>query len=138
MRKYNIGDKVKVKSWEDMAKEHCIDDDGDIFFEDDELYFMQETMKPLCGTIVEISKFDDYYNGYNIKEMDDHFTWTDEMFEDANPIVKSKSFHIHLYDKNEEIICVDSLEKAIQHAKEFEQLNKTVIISDPEWKIIKQ
>lgn len=71
--KYKIGDKVRVKQWEDMAKEGGIFQGdinlGGICFVDD--------MKSLCGTEVTISKV--LNERYGVEEC--NWVFSDEMFE---------------------------------------------------------
>lgn len=75
--KYNIGDKVRVKSleWYNANK----DKDGDIKCQDT-LYFTHP-MSEFCGKIVTIAEIwvDDFYL---IIEDNQIFEWTDDMFED--------------------------------------------------------
>ena len=44
-----IGDTVVVREWDDMAAEHLVDTDGDIYFEDEGFYFVRG-MSDFCGT----------------------------------------------------------------------------------------
>ena len=74
---YNVGDKVRVRLWNDMAHEYGFDDDGDIVMSGCE-YFVSD-MKHFCGEIVTIEVSRPY--GYRIAEDGGHWTWTDEMFE---------------------------------------------------------
>lgn len=57
MKEFKVGDKIKIKSWEEMEKEFGLDPDGDI---DIEPSFVQD-MKHLCGRIATIDKI----NGNN-------------------------------------------------------------------------
>lgn len=55
------GDKVRIKSWEQMEQEFKVDDDGDIIIKrnaDDKVYF-SETDKKLCGNIITVKSVDD-------------------------------------------------------------------------------
>ena len=74
--KYKVGDKVRVRQWDDMVKEFgewagAIDTPECSF---------EEEMRLYCGTIVtikEVKNNDSYY----IEEDDKDWFWTDEMFE---------------------------------------------------------
>ena len=87
--KYQIGDKVKVRKWDDMALEYGVDDDGDIKMP---IYFIKE-MEPFCEKIVTIKeRCVDLYDEecYKILEDTEHeFNFSDDMFEDefAAPIL---------------------------------------------------
>lgn len=79
--KYKVGDKVKVRKWEDMKKEFTLDSDGDIKL-GCYIYFVK-SMKKYCGKSVTIKEtsIDDKYEIYKIEE-DAHWNWSDDMFED--------------------------------------------------------
>lgn len=71
--KYKVGDKVKVREWEDMEKEFGLDRDGDIGIKP----CFSKNMREYCGRIMTISHANrtDYHTDGN-----DWF-WTDKMFE---------------------------------------------------------
>ena len=74
--KYKVGDKVKVRQWDDMVDEFGLDDE-DI---DMKYYFLQE-MKDFCGRIVTIKNVvGDIYE--IIEDVNNNYCWTDDMFED--------------------------------------------------------
>lgn len=61
MKKFKVGDRIKVREWSDMAGEFNVDDRGYIIFPDTSVVF-NSAMKSLCGqiaTITEIKKEDD-------------------------------------------------------------------------------
>lgn len=79
--KYKVGDKVKVRKWDDMASEFDIDASGDIALPT--IFFTKE-MEKFCGKIVTIqgayADLDDEY--YEIIEDTEHeFSFSDDMFE---------------------------------------------------------
>ena len=80
--KYKVGDKVKIRQWDDMASEFDVDASGDI--ELPGIFFTNE-MKKFCGKIVTIQEQcvdidDDEY--YEILEDTEHeFSFSDDMFE---------------------------------------------------------
>lgn len=78
--KYKVGDKVRVRQWDDMAKESGLNDCGDI-----NNGFMQ-SMEHFCGRIYEIYKVYNYY--YILKDESIVFDWcfTDEMLEDVSSL----------------------------------------------------
>jgi len=51
--KYKVGDKVWIKSWEDLLKNGKLDN-GDIYFEDNDYSPFVDEMKFFCGKKVEI------------------------------------------------------------------------------------
>ena len=76
--KYKVGDKVRVRQWDDMAKEFgffgCnIDILGRCLF--------TNSMKKFCGSVVTISNIASDNSRYLIKEDDQNWYWTDDMFE---------------------------------------------------------
>lgn len=80
--KYQIGDKVKVRKWSDMALEFGVDDDGDIKMP---VYFIKD-MEQFCGKIVTIKSRNvslDEEEYYEIMEDTEQAFWfSDDMFED--------------------------------------------------------
>ena len=78
--KYKIGDKVRVRQWDDMAKEYGfinsvkrdIDIPGCTFV---------NSMKKFCGSVVTISNIVSDNSRYLIKEDNQEWYWTDNMFE---------------------------------------------------------
>ena len=92
--KYKVGDKVRVRSWEDMKKEYGIAKTGSIPVRRD-VSFVPE-MKRLCGKELVISRV--FQDSYKVKDSD--WYWTDEMFE---PI----SHTIVIYKKDNQVIALD-------------------------------
>ena len=73
--KYKIGDKVKVKKWEDLELEYEVDEYGDICHG---AMFIQE-MKEYCGKELVIEQvWNDRYSCHGIS-----YLWQDWMFEDV-------------------------------------------------------
>lgn len=73
--KYKVGDKVRVRQWDDMAKEF-----GESFGSIDIPHFyFSRNMEKYCGEVVTIEKADTC--SYHIKEDEEHWYWTDDMFE---------------------------------------------------------
>lgn len=72
-----VGDKVRVRQWDDMEKESGLNDCGDIN------NGFTQSMKHFCGRIYEIYKVYNYY--YILKDESIVFDWcfTDEMLEDV-------------------------------------------------------
>lgn len=110
--KFKVGDKVRVRSWEDMEKEFGLNENGNI---DTEVVFVTD-MKKYCGKIVEIvddekltrtyanmtSEIVEYF--YKIREDNVEWCWTDEMFEPAFDweSFKDESKKIAVHCKTEE------------------------------------
>ena len=73
--KYKVGDKVRVRQWDDMVEEY-----GESFGSIDIPHFyFPRNMEKYCGEVVTIEKVDTC--SYRIKEDEEHWYWTDEMFE---------------------------------------------------------
>ena len=75
--KYKVGDKVRVRKWDDMVKEFGVDGDGDIDCNSHTCFI--KSMKGLCGKefVVEEVEANSYYLGYEAGDYD----FTDEMLE---------------------------------------------------------
>lgn len=93
--KYRVGDKVRIRSWESMAKEFGYDAWGDIKIR----HGFTEPMKKYCGKIVTIAK-SPFSNSYYIEEDEHRWVFVDEMFE---PV----SYTIIIYRKDNEVIALD-------------------------------
>lgn len=80
--KYKIGDKVRVRQWDDMVKEFgfsgCTKSNIDILG-----CLFTNIMKKFCGSVVTISNIAGDNSRYLIKEDDQNWYWTDEMFENV-------------------------------------------------------
>jgi len=63
--KYKVGDRVRVRQWEAMARQYKVRNDGDIEIIGTPHYFIKEK-KFLCGQVVTIEKVASDY--YSIKE----------------------------------------------------------------------
>ena len=71
--KYKVGDKVKVREWDDMVEEFGTDEDDDI---DCNLCFVKD-MKEYCGKEMTISRV--LTINYVLEEDEGEFAWTDDM-----------------------------------------------------------
>lgn len=80
--KYKVGDKVRVRQWDDMVKEFGYDG-VDIYI--DNYYFVEE-MKQYCGKTYEVCNADWFC--YNLKNENEVLDWsfTDGMLEDVNSL----------------------------------------------------
>lgn len=74
--KYKVGDKVKIKTWEQMESEFGLDDFGAI---DCGAEFFVPSMKDFCGTVQEISEAE--VGWYVMKGIGDVYSFIDEMIE---------------------------------------------------------
>lgn len=77
------GDKVRVRSWEDMEKEYGLDKDGDIMVEGCFL----KIMKKFCGNEVTIARV--YDSGVISINEDDSCLWSPEMFETVGSLLSA-------------------------------------------------
>lgn len=79
--RYKVGDKVRVRQWEDMVKELDVDEYGRIRTKEN--YFLTE-MKEFCGGIYEIRSV--LRKSYWLKDGDEPIKWyfTDDMLEDVD------------------------------------------------------
>lgn len=61
--RFEVGDRVRIRDWSDMATDFFVDDEGDISFEDDPVspYFVGD-MQYLCNETGEV--YDVQYNAY--------------------------------------------------------------------------
>lgn len=71
--RFKVGDKVKVREWDDMEKEFGVDRDGDIHMP---LWLFMSNMKEFCGNIYTIN--DVLSNGYKM-DGTRGYVFTDDM-----------------------------------------------------------
>lgn len=102
--KYKIGDKVKVRQWDDMAAEFGLDDE-DI---DMKYYFLQE-MKDFCGRVVTIQSVAGDIYGI-IEDVGNNYCWTDDMFEDefTDPILIGADIYNLVKGLSDKLLVVSS------------------------------
>ena len=97
--KFKVGDKVRVRSWESMAKEFGVDNDGNIMLSS--LHFWKK-MKHLCGTVHTIDEINGY--GYHFKT---HFFWlTDDMLEPVKAETNGEHFRNELRELKGCVVAV--------------------------------
>ena len=80
--KFKVGDKVKVKNWEDMKNEFGTDDDGDIMIGKGKRKYFLTPRSKFYGTTQIISEIHD--GGY-LLESDNLWEFNDKMLE---PVIK--------------------------------------------------
>lgn len=73
--KFKVGDKVKVRAWDDMEKEFGLDSEGDIKCR----CWFTKGMRDSCGKIVQIESVSPEIEAYYVK--DDFHAFTDDMLE---------------------------------------------------------
>lgn len=114
--KYKVGDKVRVRQWDDMVKEFGFFDDFKKDIDIPGCTFVNN-MKKFCGRVVTISSstISCGNNIYSIKEDDQVWYWTDDMFE---PYKVKIAYQADFIDK-------ETFSKMVEMA---EQLEKQPII----------
>lgn len=82
--KYNVGDKVRIKSrkWYNKNK----DKDGNVYFDEHGIYVFSEDEAKFCGKTLTVYEVDNWYHVYflcgcGIDKDDDPFVWTEDMIE---------------------------------------------------------
>lgn len=93
MARFNVGDKVTVRSLKNMKKKLTGDSDG--LRTTSGIYFVPD-MNEYCGKTVTITNV--HKAGYRIKEDGGHWNWTDEMFEGHTIII---------YTDNNKVVALD-------------------------------
>lgn len=105
--KYKVGDKVRVRQWDDMVEEFG-ESAGSI---DTPACSFEEDMRLYCGTIVTIKEVKDDESYYIIEEDNEDWFWTDEMFE------------------NMYYSCADKITKDLQEA--YDKVFKSILPKYP-------
>lgn len=106
--KYKIGDKVRVRQWDDMVKEFGLYGRKDI---DIPSCTFVKGMRKYCGSVVTIHMLTCRDTRYFIEEDDCGFFWTDDMFE------------------NVYYSCADNITKDLQEA--YDKVFKNILPNYP-------
>ena len=78
--KYNVGDRVRIKSWEKMAQEFGVDEDGDI--RTSNTFYFNKSMKQYCEKTYVIKSVNNYNGDYYKLEGTDYcHTFNNDMIE---------------------------------------------------------
>ena len=77
--KYKVGDRVRVRQWEAMARQYKLLSNDNIGIYKEYLYPFLKTNKKFCGQVVTIKKIEN--DCYRIEEDNERCCWIDEMFE---------------------------------------------------------
>lgn len=89
--KYKVGDKVRVRQWDDMVKEFGYLCKDDTIINMPVSYFTNH-MRQYCGKVVTICKVYELNNAYAVCEDRYGYYWADDMFE---PIEQPKPEVVH-------------------------------------------
>lgn len=94
-----VGDKLRVRDWEDMEEEFGLDRDGDIKCTP----FFIEEMRKFCGKVVNVN--DVAYDQYDAKlkigidEDNGDYIWSVDMFCESVPAMKHRSLQLYLQQR---------------------------------------
>ena len=126
MSKYNIGDRVRIKSKENLKKE--LEDDKIPVNIKTRLNFLIKFISIYCEKEVTIS-FVDEDGDYFIKEYPDSFVWTDDMFEElVSPVSSFNNELESIIDKKESLI--EQVEKLNNNTPEGRIVDGDTILAD--------
>lgn len=94
-----VGDKLRVREWEDMEREFGIDRDGDIKCTP---FFIKEMCK-FCGKVVTVENvvYDEYDEKLKIGIDEDNgdYIWSVDMFCEPVPAMKHRSLQLYLQQR---------------------------------------
>lgn len=129
--KYNVGDKVRIKTWGEMEKEFGVDRAGDINTTPSFLADMDE----YTGEILTIEKVEENY--YLMKEDDYGWDWTDDMI--SYKVLETSVLYEEAlkgtydnYIKND----VESVMGAYEHYFDFDPVDKPSHYANKEIEVI--
>lgn len=116
MTKYKIGDKVRIRSQEDLKNEFGLDRNGDV---NTKVTILHGSMKSCCGNVytIESIRNDDTYYSFYFKETP--FVFSSDSIE---PIKKECS--IVIYQKGDETIALDKSTGKIVHCGHHDDFYK--------------
>ena len=94
-----VGDKLRVRDWEDMEREFGLDRDGDIKCTP----FFIEEMRKFCGKVVNVNyvAYDKYDEKLKIGIYEDNgeYEWSVDMFCGPVPAMKHRSLQLYLQQR---------------------------------------
>lgn len=107
--RFEVGDRVRIRDWDDMATDFFVDDDGDIRFEDDPVspYFVGD-MRYFCGETGEI--YDVQYNAYG-DGIDRVLIELDDLDDDDNDLIDDWEISNLMIEPEECAIMSDDVDK---------------------------
>ena len=98
MSKFKVGDKVRVRSWDNMEQEYGINGWGNI---DVKCGFTPE-MKHFCGKVVTIKSICASGKTYRIKEDNEAYYWSDGMFK-----TEPKMIVVYADVESKKVVAID-------------------------------
>lgn len=120
--KYKAGDKVRVRSWEEMEREFARDTGGNIAVRGDEFLFTKE-MRDFCGKEFTVKVVDEDFGEYLLDGVVPEWEFCDEMLCDA-----SGGLSVHerakILDEAARIICSDRNDEYGEPEDNFEVIGK--------------
>lgn len=77
---FRVGDKVRIREWDDMAEEYGVDEDGDIDFSEDSSFSegVFKAMKRFCGKEAKVAGVDVNDCGYLLDISGGEWYWPAE------------------------------------------------------------
>lgn len=117
--KYKVGDKVKVKKWEDLALEYEVDEYGEIWFDAG----FSGGMKKYCGKelVVEGVRKDEYLC------YDNDWIWQDWMFEEKLSIEDVVQNNASLIEAlNRKVYRLKEIESSIKALKTKAKMSNSI------------
>ena len=128
---FQVGDKVRIKSWEEIKKTLNLDNDfhykwqGEDFY----IYFEEDRMGKLCEKEVVISDYNESRNDYKIFDYEGIEWWfIEDWFEKPN----SKTIYVSSFDENEADIKETFLKEILSTSKAVENCTKCICDECPE------
>lgn len=103
MSKFKVGDKIKIRSWDSLAKEFKVDDRGGIDIGFSKPWFAPQ-MKKYCGRVLTVKEVTPS-GFYRTEEAYDSIRWT---FSDSM-IESNDGKSIVIYKKDNKVIAVDKV-----------------------------
>lgn len=116
MKKFAVGDIVRIKTWEELSSRWRADEDGDLRVGDgdlDDLFFIKSKMKRYCGSELIITEVQSFFSPdiaiYRLGYLDGEDTIDEER------ILNDYFFNTHMFDE----IVDESLSKNVSWEELF-------------------
>ena len=128
MLEYKIGDKVKIREWDDMEEEFELDTWGDIRINNDyQFIFYTSPMKKYCGKeAIIIQKFP---NGRYALDIDNgKYVYSVEMFESEKKFPSNLNEHLQLCNEIHELYKLKNTNYGNSFSELFEEFEMSYVV----------
>lgn len=121
---FQVGDKVRIKSWVEIQKTLNLDSDFHYKWRGEDFYiYFADDMEKLCGNEVIIADYNEDRNDYQIYDRKgDDWWFVEDWFEKPKP--EPESIYVSSFDENEADVTKTFLEEILSTSEAIENCTK--------------